>query len=141
MSTVEMGDILNAIGQHTADILGEIPNDVFVYIEAGDNWQGAGIFKDIGNRVIYYDPSHALIEEIERLWEAADPAHKWRILYYDIKDGRFSVEFHYPEEFAEDEDWHEHRERALEERYGEKQVVYPPPEDGAFMDFEDLPEA
>ena len=134
MSTVEIGEKLNKIGQLTADILGKRPKDVFIYILAGDQWQEASIFDDLGNRVIYHDPTRELFEEIGRLWAVADPEKKWHMIHYDIKDGRFEVEYFYPDQLDPDEDSHEFRERALAARYGDKPVVYPKPEPDGFVD-------
>ncbi len=129
MSPIENADALNAIGQHVADVLGKTPQNVFVYIRAGDNWQEAAIFDDLGNRVVYHDPSMEMCYEIGRLWDAADPERKWAMIHYDIKDGRFEVEYFYPDQLDPDEDSPDFRPRALAARYGDKQVVYPEPEE------------
>ncbi len=130
MATKEIGDILNAIGQHTADIIGKVPNDVFVYITASDQRQGGAIFENLPDQVIYYDPSQAMFKEIQHLWDAADPDKKWDMLHYDIKDGKFSVEYFYPEDLDPDIWNHDYREDALIARYGDKPVIYPEPDAG-----------
>jgi hypothetical protein len=119
MATKEIGDMLNAIGQHTADILGKIPDDVFVYIEAGDQMQGGAVFDNLEDQVIYYNPSIPMCEEIQRLWDAADSDKKWQMIYYDIKDGKFSVEYVYLNQGDPDFYEHDYREDALVARYGD----------------------
>lgn len=129
MSTAEIGDLLNAVGQEAANIIGKAPNDVFVYIEAGDNWQGGAVFEDQGNRVIYHDPSRPMIKLIERLWDAADADKKWSMIHYDINDDKFSVEYFYQNDLEHDVISYDYRQDALVARYGEKPVIYPPPDD------------
>ncbi len=132
MATKEIGDILNNIGQHTANIIGKIPNDVFVYIEASDQMQGGAVFENLEDQVIYYDPSLEMCEEIQSLWDAAPPDKKWSVLLYDIKDGKFDAEFLYTDDLEKDVFEHDYREDALVARYGNKPVIYPPMEDGDY---------
>jgi DNA/RNA non-specific endonuclease len=72
MSDVMTGEMLNAIGQHAANILGKTPDDVFVYILAGDQWMKAAIFDNLEDKVVYHDPNDDMITEVLRLWEAAE---------------------------------------------------------------------
>ncbi len=130
MATIEIGDMLNAIGQHAADILEKTPEDVFVFIEAGDQWMGAGIFENFEDKVVYHGPSEELLEAVQSLWEAAEPDKKWSILFYDIKDGSFEVEFLYTDDLEHHPFEHNYRQDALAARYGDKSVIYPPMEDG-----------
>jgi hypothetical protein len=130
MATREIGDILNRIGQHTANIIGKTPDDVFVYIEAGDQRQGGAVFENLSDQVIYYDPSIEMCEEIQRLWDVAEPDKKWSVLLYDIKDGKFEAEFMYTDDLEKDVFEHDYREDALLIRYGDKPVIYPEPDDG-----------
>jgi hypothetical protein len=141
MATKEIGDMLSAIGQHTADILGKTPNDVFVYIEGGDQMQGGAVFDNLADRVEYHDPSIEMCEEIQRLWDAAEPDKKWIMIYYDIKDGKFSVEYFYPDQLDPGFWEHDYRQDALVARYGDKPVIYPEPDEGDWQDLteDDLP--
>jgi hypothetical protein len=140
MATQAMGTILNTIGQHVADVLGKMPGDVFVYIEAGDQWCGAGIFENQTGVVQYHEFKPETDDLILDLWEAAASDKKWSILLYDIKDGRFSVEYIYPDQLDPDESSIDQRERFLVARYGDKPVIYPEMEEGEWDDLteEDL---
>lgn len=130
MATVEIGEMLNAIGQHTANVLGKTPKNVFVYLRAGDQWMEGSIFDDLGTEVIYHDPNEEMVYEVIRLWDAANPDRKWEMLHYDIKDGEFTVKYFYPDDLDPEEDSPEQRERALAERYGDKPIIYPEPASG-----------
>lgn len=140
MSTAEIGNMLNAIGQHAADVLGKIPEDVFVYLRAGDQWMEGAIFDNLDDKVIYHDPNAEMVELVNRLWEATDPAKKWEMLHYDIKDGEFAVEYFYPDQLDPNEGSPDHREHALTARYGDKPVIYPPMDEGDWQELteEDL---
>jgi hypothetical protein len=142
MTTKEMGDMLNEIGQHVADELGKIPNDVFVFIDAGDQWCGGAIFENLEDKVVYHDFSNEMGEVIIRLWEAADPGKKWSILLFDIKDGKFEAEFLYTDDLEHHPFEYDYRQDALDARYGAKPVIYPPMDDGDWHELteDDLPD-
>jgi hypothetical protein len=130
MANKEMGDMLNEIGVHVADVLGKMPDDVFVFLEAGDQWHGGAIFENRQDKVIYHDYGDEMGELILRLWEAADPDKKWSIIHYDIKDGKFDAEFLYTADLDHHPFEYDYRQDALDARYGDKPVIYPPMDDG-----------
>jgi hypothetical protein len=130
MATKEMGDMLNAVGQHVANILGKTPEDVYVYIEAGDQWSGGAIFENLADKVVYHDFDEEISYLIIGLWDAAEPENKWSVIHYDIKDGRFDAEFLYTGDMELDTFEHDYREDALIARYGDKPVIYPEPDEG-----------
>jgi hypothetical protein len=134
MKSDNTAEILNKIGQHVADILGKIPNDVFVFIEAGDQWCGGAIFENLPEEVIYHDFEDGMDDLILKLWDAAEPDKKWSILLYDIKDGRFDAEFLYTDDLEHHPFEYDYREDALVARYGDKPVIYPEMEDGEWED-------
>jgi hypothetical protein len=130
MATEEMGDLLNQIGQQVANILGKVPNDVFVFIEAADQLSGGAIFENQPEQVVYHEFGDKTHDTILRLWEAAESDKKWSMLLYDIKDGTFDVEFLYTDDL--EGEWYalDYRQDALKARYGNKPVIYPPMDDG-----------
>lgn len=130
MATEEMGELLNSIGQQVANILGKTPDDVFVFIEAADQMSGGAIFENLPDQVKYHDFDHEFHNTIDRLWEAAPPDQKWSMLFYDIKDGKFDVEFLYTDDLEDEWDAVDYRKEALKERYGDKPIIYPPMDDG-----------
>jgi hypothetical protein len=142
MTTKEMGDMLNEIGQYVADALGKVPEDVFVFIDAGDQWCGGAIFENLEDKVVYHDFSNEMGEVIIRLWEAADQDKKWSILLFDIKDGKFDAEFLYTADLTHHPFEYDYRQDALDARYGDKPVIYPPMDDGDWHELteEDLPD-
>jgi hypothetical protein len=142
MTTKEMGDMLNEIGQHVADALGKVPDDVFVFIDAGDQWCGGAIFENLNDKVVYHDFSNEMGEVIIRLWEAADPDKKWSILLFDIKDGKFDAEFLYTADLKQHPFEYDYRQDALDARYGDKPIIYPPMDDGDWHELteEDFPD-
>lgn len=133
-----MGPLMNDIGGKLAEIVGGDPNDVFLYVEIGDRWIGYSIFKDEGNVVRYYDDNDSGLYDL--LWDAwyAEPSEekkmRWSVMEYDVKDGKFSAFYRYPDEvdvevFDVNSD---RRETALKARYGDKPVIYPPIPEGTF---------
>ena len=134
MINEEAGNMLNAIGQHVADIIGKVPEDVYVFIEAGDQWQGSAVFENLEDRVICHRPSDILIDEIGRVWEAAETDKKWSIIHYDIKDGQFDAEFLYTADLEHHPFEYDYRQDALTARYGDKPVIYPPMDEGDWQE-------
>jgi hypothetical protein len=141
MSNEKMTEILNAIGQMVAAILNGSPNDSYLYAEATDGSVEGGVFQDKGKEVIYYDPTDALADEILELWYLAERGKKWGALHYEIIDGKFDARFEYPDTWDAEEYTPDRRERALRARFGDKPIVYPPPDEGFYdLNETDLPE-
>ncbi|MBJ7253391.1 MAG: hypothetical protein JHD25_01290 [Sphingomonadaceae bacterium] len=138
---VQMGDMLNGIGQHLADILDQHPDGSYMYAEVTEGSCEAGIFHDEGEQVVYYRPSGELFDALFDLWKFAEADKKWTVLHYEVKDGAFKVRFLYPDQLDPEEFSYERRERALHERYGDKPVIYPKP-DGNFRELtlDDFPD-
>ncbi len=147
MANQAMGDMLNEIGQHVADFLGNPLKDVFVFIEAGDNWSGGEIYQNQAETIESYEFPDIMSDLILNMWEAAPADKKWSVILYDIKDGEFSAEFLYPEiqidEDGEEYDIHDDiLDAALLERFGEKTITYPNEDDDDWHELteEDLAE-
>lgn len=134
MTTDATGELLNAIGQHVANILGKTPDDVFVFIRAADQCCSGAIFENQKSEVQYHEFGPETVDVILELWDAAEPDKKWSILLYDIKNGRFSVEYIYPDQLDPDESDIDQREHFLVARYGDKPVIYPDLDDGEWDD-------
>ena len=126
MVNSKFGEILTAVGGHIAAIVGDDHDGAYMYAESDGGSYGASIFKDAGEAVVYFDPDDALFAELERLWHAAEHDKKWEILHYEIKGETFDARFGFPEELDPEESIDDRRQRALQERYGDKPVIYPP---------------
>ena len=137
MSNDKLTEILNSIGQNIAAIVGGDADDSYLYAEAADGSVEAGVFQSVGDQVIYHDPDDELLDDIQELWYAAETDKSWEALRYNIKDRRFDAHFDYPDSFDPEETSTDRRERALKERFGDKPVIYPPPDEH----FQDLTEA
>lgn len=136
MSNEKMAEILAEIGQHLVEITEDDPEGVYLYVEADAGSQEAGIFKDKGESISYWDPDGELFDAIDRLWYAADSDKKWAVMEYVVTNGRFDADFLYPDQLDPEETSYDRRERALEKRFGDKPVIYPPMDE----DFHDLTE-
>jgi hypothetical protein len=125
MNGKKLGEGLNEIGQHVANALKKTPDDVYVYLEAGDQWWGGAIFENLDSRVVYHEFDESIGDLVLQMWDAADPDKKWSVIHYDIKDGQFDAEFLYTDDMELDVFEHDYREDALVARFGDKEVVYP----------------
>ncbi len=137
------GALLEEIGRIIADIVGEDPNGAYLYAEVTDGMQAPSVFKDHGNRVDDYRVNHALFDALEELWESEPEGKRWRVIHYEINEGRFDARFEFPDQIDMEEHDFDRRERALAARYGEKQIFYLEPENwDSFHDLkeQDLPD-
>ncbi|WP_397603327.1 hypothetical protein [Sphingorhabdus sp.] len=141
MATEEMGKLLNQIGQHLADILDQHPDGSYMYAEVTEGSCEAGVFHDEGEQVVYYEPNDELFDALFDLWKFAEADKKWTALHYEVNDGAFKARFLYPDQLDPDEFSYERRGRALDERYGDKPVIYPE-SDGDFRELtlDDFPD-
>ncbi len=131
----KLGPLMNEIGQELADIAGGDPEGVFLYVEIGEGWVGASVFKDDGTVVRYLDYEDVnLTDLLFEAWylESDEPNKRWSVMEYDIKGGRFEVTYKYPEEVSVEVVDRRRRQAALRARYGDRPVIYPPPLEGAF---------
>jgi len=130
-----LGPILTDIGLELAEIVGGDPNGVFLYVEIGDRWDSPSIYKDEGDVVRWYDPSHRLSGLLWDAWHAESPSKdksmRWSVMEYVVKDGQFEVTYKYPDEVDVENMDEDRREAALKARYGDKPVIYPPIPEGA----------
>lgn len=130
MANEDLGDLLNAVGQCVADIVGDEPDGSYLYVECNGRSCGAGVFRDEGDSVAYFDPDDDLITALYALWNATEADKKWEIMEYQIAGSTFNVQFTFPDQLEPDEFIHDRRERALRARYGDKPVIYPPIDGG-----------
>lgn len=124
----EIGPILNAIGGEGAAIVGGDPDGLYIYAELDDGAVVAGVFKDEGETVRYFEPTPELVGLLHDAWEAEnwDEALRWVVMEYEVDGSQFDAQFRYAEELDPNEDSRDRRRAALKERYGGKPVIYPP---------------
>lgn len=134
--TPDSAELINDIAREVGRITGRDLEKTFVYLEVGRAWHEAAIFIDEGNRVQYHDADRPLDDVIQDLWEQSenegwagkeeDGDERWWVMLIDFKGGKFVVELKYPDHFDSQEYSLDRRDRALAERYGDKEVIYPP---------------
>lgn len=124
----KLGPILNAIGTEGAAIVGGNPDGLYIYGEPDGGAVMASVFRDEGNAVRYFDPTHELADLICDAWEAESPnkRKRWAVIEYEVRGTKFDVQFTYPEELDPEDNVTDRRRAALKRRYGDKPVIYPP---------------
>ncbi len=133
MQTDESDALLNEIGQLLAQDRDYPGVATLLYAEVGHDYIGESIFKILGNQFLYRDPlnrrlPYALLE----LWEAQEGDDRWSELEYVLRDGRFDVNYFYPDEIDPEEDLADRRARSVRRHFGDKPIVYPPWDPDAF---------
>lgn len=121
-----LGQVYTDIGIEGAAIVGGDPDGLFIYIEVQDYSVYGAVFKDEGEQVRFFSPGDILFELALDAWEAVPEDQRWLVMEYDVKGRAFNVNFVYPEEVNPEEDASDRRQAALDRRYGDKPVIYPP---------------
>ncbi len=129
MVNEQMADILATLGQHISEIIGGNPDGTYLYAEADAGFQEAGIFKDSGSQILYFGPDDELFQAIDRVWQAAEPGKQWAVMQYEVKGSSFDARFSYPDSLDPDGTSYDRRESAIKKRFGDKPVIYPPPDE------------
>lgn len=137
MQTDESNALLNEIGHLLAQDRDYPGVDTLLYAEVGHDYIGESIFKILGNQFLYRRPlnrrlPYALLE----LWEAQEGDDRWSELEYVLRDGRFDVNYFYPDEIDPEEDLADRRARSVRRHFGDKPIVYPPWDPDAFPVYE-----
>lgn len=122
----KLGPLFANIGSEVAKIVGGDPDGAYLYVEAGDGWYGASVFKDEGEIVRYFDPSSKLDDLIYEAWLTEEPAKRWVVMEYEVEGANFDARFKFPDEVDVESFDEDRREIALKNRYGDKPVIYPP---------------
>lgn len=124
----KLGPLLNEVGAEGAAIVGGNPDGLYIYAEPDEGAVFAAVFKDDGDAVRYYDPTHELSNLIIEAWELenSDESKRWAVMEYEISGKTFDVQFTYAEELDPNDYSSDRREAALKKRYGDKPVIYPP---------------
>jgi hypothetical protein len=121
----EIGALLNEVGNVLARDTRYPLDGTFLYVEADWGWVGMSIFKDLEDRLLWRDPMEGLADVLLELWEAETPEKRWASMQYRIADGKFEASFTH-EPLDPEVTTIDRRASILQERYGNKQIVYPP---------------
>lgn len=125
----DLGPLMNELGNVLAEIADGDPDGIFLYVEIAEGWVSASVFKDDGKVVRYLDSDELDASDILfDIWYLVPKEKRWSVMEYDIRDGKFKVSFKYPEEVDVEVYDRRRRRAALRARYGDRPVIYPPPD-------------
>lgn len=123
----KLGPLVNEIGAVAAEMVGGDPDGLYIFAELTPGRIHAGVFKDEGRSVRYYDPTEELTDLILEAWEMESAKRmRWTVMEYEVRGTEFDVKLIYPEELNPAEDLTDRRRAGLKRRYGDKPVIYPP---------------
>ena len=119
---------MNEIGVEGTQIVGGDPDGLYIFAEFDEGVVDAGVFKDEGDAVRYFDPTDLLFDLLSEAWEIESPDsnRRWAVMHYEVRGTAFHVELIYPEELDPNEDMVDRRRAALKKRYGGKPIIYSP---------------
>lgn len=117
--------MLNEVGKILARDTVYPLDGTFLYVEAEWQMVGMALFKDLGDHLLYRDPMDDLAGALLELWESAPEDKRWATMQYRIEGDRFDAAFTY-EPLDPAVSTIDRQQAILRQRYGNKQVVYPP---------------
>jgi hypothetical protein len=117
------------IGQAALAVAG-VPTleKLLLYAEVDDGWIDAALFfrtRPGGELHQLFLPDE-LSDLVTRLWESSRKADKqpWAVMMYTIDgNGRFAIDFEYPDQHDPNEHVHDRRPRALQKHFGTSRPV------------------
>ena len=121
----DVGALLTEVGTILAQDRAYPLDGTFLYVEAEPQSVSASIFKDLGDHLLYQLPTQALNTVLLELWEAEPVKKRWTAMHYVIDGDRFITSFSFNRHDPE-VSMITRRQVILDQRYGNKQVVYPP---------------
>lgn len=121
----EIGALLNEVGNVLARDTSYPLDGTFLYVEVDWGMVGMSIFKDLDGCLLWRAPMDGLTDVLLELWEAEAPEKRWASMQYRIADGKFEASFTH-ELIDPKVTTINRRAGILQERYGNKQIVYPP---------------
>jgi hypothetical protein len=97
--------LLQKIGAEVSRIAAGATGRILNYLEADDGVISTAVYFLRGDTVVFKFPSDELVDLLAELWDATrsdEPAKQWKEMAYLIEEGRFRVEFFYPEDITDE---------------------------------------
>ena len=105
-------------------VVGGEPDGLYLYVEVGDGWVGASIFKDEGDHVRYIDDREwGLAHALTDAWCLEPEDKRWTGMEYMIDGGKFDAKFQFDDLDAYDGS-DDRRQQFLRARYGDRPIRY-----------------
>jgi hypothetical protein len=121
----ETGAQLNEIGNILARDTDFPLDGTLLYVEADWGTANISIFKNLGAHLLWRDPTQELSYALLELWESEALDKRWSSMLFRIEGEKFAASFTY-DPLDLNVSTIDRREVILQERYGNKQVIYPP---------------
>lgn len=126
MNSIDTGPLYAKIAGLAVENAQSINENILLYIEIEEGVIGGAIFKEVGDKIYYYQCGTELIEATYELWNLLPDTDRWSIMNMDITNGAFDAKFEFPENwsmFEEGDDPGERQDRAAIARFGKKEIV------------------
>ena len=120
-----VGALLSEVGDILAQDAGYPLEGTFLYVEVEPQVVSASIFKDLGDHLLYRFATSALNHVLTELWEAEPPKKRWTAMRYVVDGDQFTTSFTF-DKLDPEVSTITRQQVILNQRYGNKQVVYPP---------------
>ena len=127
MTEAETSQLLDKINEALHEDIQYITAPTILYIEVGDRWVSASIFKDLGTHILSRVEGVSNVGSVVlELWKPAAGDTGAAIIEYLVQDGRFELVLTPRAEHDLYDSSFERREQAIARHFGTKPIVYPP---------------
>lgn len=124
----DLGPIYSEIGEEAAAIVGADADGIYLYVEVGDEWMSPNLYREDADAVRWFDASRELTGLVWDAWGAEEANRRWCVMEYEARAAKFDARFRFPDEVNVESMDEDRREVALKRRFGDKPIVYPPPD-------------
>ncbi len=119
------------IGRAALSLAEGLAGKLLVYAEIEDGVVSADVFYTNQDGIVRFrfgpEPMQALIYAFWGQWKSEPGNREWRTMSYVIDNGKFKVDFVYPDQINADEDISLRRPEAVKKHFGNVKVDYTKP--------------
>ena len=124
-------EFYQTIGEAALEMADDMSGTLLLYAEVEDGHSSCALFYETEAGIVRYRRcSELLWELIDSFWERwrEGPCnHEWRVMCYVIEDGKFRIDYTYPDQINEEEGVPDRRPSAITKYFGDKKVDYSNP--------------
>lgn len=129
MRSTDLGAEYEVLAQLIAGSFDPGPGLTCLYAEIEPDVISPSLFKDVGEHVLYKDPSKDIDNQLWKIWDQLDEDDRWQVIECKLLNGHFEAAFRFPVDLDPKEHVDERQPRFLQTAFGNKKVVYPSWED------------
>lgn len=128
----QIEQLMRELGQHALSLAPDLAGKLLVYAEVESGAISAYLFwVSAPSAPLRFrfcpKPMQSVIYSLWTEWQKHPPHHEWRTMSYIIENGKFKVDYVYPDQINEEESEVERRPRVVKQHFGDTKIDYSSP--------------